>query len=58
MPQHLLDSPQVGSPFKQMGGEGMSQGMRTYILSYATLFAGPFHDVKHHDAGQFGSPTV
>ncbi len=29
VPQHLLNSSQVGSPFKQMGGEGVPEGVRT-----------------------------
>ncbi len=26
--EHLLDSAQIGAPFKQMGGKGMSQRLR------------------------------
>lgn len=33
MSQHLLDSKQVGSPFQQVGGEGMAERMRlTFFL--------------------------
>ena len=32
MSQHLLDSKQVGSPFQQVGGEGMAERMRAHVL--------------------------
>ena len=58
VPQHLLDGPQVGPSLEQVGGKGMTQGMGAHFLADIALFAGPFHDIKHHDPGHFGAPPV
>lgn len=50
--EHLLDSSQVGSPFEQMCGEGVAQGMGRYGFAYACGFGKPANHDEHHLTGQ------
>ena len=52
MSQHLLDSKQVGSPFQQVGGEGMAERMRAHVLFDTGHFCLLLDDMKNHDPRQ------
>ena len=52
MSQHLLDSKQVGSPFQQVGGERMTEGMGTYVFMDTGGLRLLLDDMKYHDTGE------
>lgn len=51
MSQHALDCPEVGSSLKQVGGEGMSEGVRTDSFLQSGLRGQFLDDVEDHDSG-------
>ena len=51
MAQHTLDGTQIGTTFQQVGGERMTECMRTDVL-FQTNGIGQFLDeMEYHDAG-------
>ena len=52
MYQHALDGPQVGSAFKQMGGKGVTESMRTYRFVNSRHGGKILYNIEHHDSGQ------
>ena len=55
--QHTLYGAQVGASFKQVGGKGMAERVRTDILGDAGRFRQVFNHVKHLDAGDTIAPS-
>jgi hypothetical protein len=51
MAKHLLYSTQVGTPFNEMCGEGMTEGVRAYLFSYAGGVSQFFYDCEDHHPG-------
>ena len=47
--EHLLDGPEVGAPLQEMGGEGMAERMRAYVLFNACHFRLLLDDMEYHD---------
>ena len=52
MPQHLLDSAEVGAAFQQVGGERMTEGMGTYVFMDTGGLRLLLDDMKYHDTGE------
>ena len=52
MAEHLLDGAQVGSPFEQMGGERVAQGVGRYGLCDAGGCGETLDDGENHLARQ------
>ena len=51
MSQHLLDGPQVGTAFQQMGRKRMSERMRTDIFMNTRHLRLLLDNMKNHDTG-------
>lgn len=58
VPQHFLNSPQIGTSFDKMRGEGMTESMRAYGFSYPRFLGKIFNDVKHHDTGNLSATVI
>ena len=58
MAQHLLNGAQVGSPFKQVGGKTVAQGVRADDLAHACQFAQLLDDVENHLPREHGTTAV
>ena len=58
MTQHFLHHTQVGSPFHQMGGERMSEGMRGYLLADIRQKSLSLDHLEHRLAAQRFSEPV
>lgn len=58
MPQHLLDSPQVGTAFQQMGRKRMPERMRTDIFMNACHLRLLLDNMKNHDTGKSRAPAT
>src|SRR4030042_1773342 len=58
MPQHLLDSPEIGASFDKMCGKGMPEGMWTYLFSYSCLCCKISDNRKYHCPCKFPPPAV
>ena len=58
MAQHFLDHTQVCTVFDKMGGEGMPECMRGYILSYAGKKSLTLDHLEHGDTAQATSPII
>ena len=58
VPEHGLDGTEVGTPFKQMGGEGVTEGVRTDGLLQPDAFGQLLDDVEDHDAGDVLSESA
>ena len=56
--QHLLNGPEVGPMFQEMGGEGMSEGVRADLLTDPALFGQLFYQGEDHGPGEAGPATV
>src|SRR5690606_27161243 len=56
--QHLLNGPEVGAMFQEMGGEGMSEGVRADLLTDPALFGQLFYQGEDHGPGEAGPATV
>lgn len=50
MSKHLLDREQVGATFQQMGGEGMTERMRAYVLFDTCHLRLLLDDMENHDS--------
>lgn len=48
--QHTLYGAQVGSSFKQVGGKGMAEGVRTDVFGDAGLLCQFLNEMEYHDA--------
>lgn len=51
MSQHLLNHPNIGASFEQMGSKRMAENMRTYLLLQPHQFCIPFYVIKNGDTG-------
>lgn len=49
MAQHLLNRPQVGPTFDEVGSEGMPEGMRRNIFRNTCFLSQVFDDIKDHN---------
>lgn len=49
MPQHILDGPEISSPFQQMCGKGMAEGMRAHILMYPRHLCLLLDNMEYHN---------
>src|SRR5690554_5481698 len=58
MTEHELNGPYVGTVSEQMGGKGMSEGMRTYVFADARLLCKFFYDYENHHPTEFLSSAV
>lgn len=50
--EHLLDGTKVGAALKQVGGEGMPQGVRADALLDAARLTKVADNVEYHHAGE------
>ena len=58
VPQHLLDGPEVGTIFQEMGGKGVPKSMRTDVLLQSNGFGQALYNGKDHGTGQLFAPTI
>ena len=56
--EHHLNGSEVGSSLKQMGGKGMTEGVRADLFRNTCFGTVAFHDIEHHDAAQLASKAV
>ena len=52
MTQHTLDGTEVGATFEQVRGEGMTEGMGTYVFMDTGGLRLLLDDMKYHDTGE------
>ena len=50
--EHLLYLPDTGAPFEQVRGEGMTEGMGTYVFMDTGGLRLLLDDMKYHDTGE------
>ena len=55
--QHTLYGAQVGSSFKQVGGKGMAEGVRTDVFGDAGLLCQFLNEMEYHDARDIFAPA-
>ena len=55
--QHTLYGAQVGASFKQVGGKGMAEGVRTDVFGDAGLLRQFLDEMEYHDARDIFAPA-
>src|SRR5688572_19657060 len=52
MAEHLLDGPEIRTPFEQVGGEGMAKGVWRHVLGNAGTLDVAAQDLPRAHAGE------
>ena len=58
MPEHLLDGPEVGSAFEQVGGKGVAECVGADVFGDSGEFAEAFDYDENHLSGEPPSAPV